>query len=219
MIDAIAVSDAHLGSADADAHRLVETLIPWIRRETVRHVILAGDIGDGYMAPDATRRVMDFLRIVSMYSAADCTIHYVGGNHDEEIVEDMISAPPKVVWGQGMMRIDNWTVALHGHQWAPWTHRLVYGVLDALDYAGSTRVEQIYRAWHARSREESMAPYRRAACRLSASERSVVLHGHTHHARLGAGYVDLGCCIRGRLDIAAREDGAWHFIAPVGGAQ
>jgi UDP-2,3-diacylglucosamine pyrophosphatase LpxH len=142
MLDALILSDLHLGSDNCQAQRVVQ-LLEWIREGVIRtaRLILNGDVFDSFDFRRLDKTHWQVLALLRQLSA-QIDIIWLTGNHDGsvEAVSHLLGVRVRddYVLESGPQRI----LVLHGHvcddfldrhPWLTWIADRVYGLLQRLD--------------------------------------------------------------------------------------
>lgn len=186
MLDAVVISDLHLGSRACRADALAAFLgdLPPTRR-----LVLNGDVVDGTFRPFSLAgwRVLTLLQELSW--RADTTVYWVAGNHDRDAAD--VARLAGATWMTTSLLFESggrWVACEHGDRHddfilrhprtaraADWAYRRLQGVSTGLAAAAKRRAK----AWTRncdRVRAGALAlwppPY-------------LVLCGHTHRAEAG----------------------------------
>jgi UDP-2,3-diacylglucosamine pyrophosphatase LpxH len=189
MLDAVILSDLHLGSGNSEAKRVCELLEQIVEGELeTSRLILNGDVFDSIDFRRLTRHHWKVLSLIRKLSD-DVEITWLAGNHDgsAEIISHLlgVTVQDEFILETGGQRL----LILHGHifdafiddhPWLTWLGDVIYRVLQLID--SSHRFAKLAKHGSktflrcARKVEEgSVALARRRDC-------SAVCCGHTHHA-------------------------------------
>ncbi|MBI3205001.1 MAG: metallophosphoesterase family protein, partial [Myxococcales bacterium] len=193
-----------LGAPTARTERVHDWLdvMCYRHRSTLRHVVIAGDGAEGYLRAwwDAAQAATRLIAHLASATDQPTQIWWIGGNHDDWIVERVIRGAGRIHVRAGVVEIEPGVLVTHGHQWATGIGARTYRALDRLDWRGSRYLWRIVHAAGRRLEMEDPAPYRVGAEAL-AIERgaTAVLYGHTHQPAIersgGSTRIDLGSWI------------------------
>jgi UDP-2,3-diacylglucosamine pyrophosphatase LpxH len=142
MLDAVVLSDLHLGSANCEAKRVVELLERIAEGELpTQRLILNGDVFDSIDFRRLNKNHWKVLSLVRKLSD-QIDIHWIVGNHDgpAEIVSHLlgVTVEDEFVLESGGRRVlflhgHAFDVFIQAHPWLTWLADQFYRVLQLLD--------------------------------------------------------------------------------------
>lgn len=131
-IDALFVSDVHLGSKGANAKELLDTL----RKYDPAYLFIVGDFIDGWLLKRRhywSQEYTNLIRKILSYSKNGTTVIYVTGNHDEFLRQ---YAP--IDLGENIKIVNEYTwndcYIIHGDQYDGVVQLKFLGVLGSIGY-------------------------------------------------------------------------------------
>ncbi len=197
MLDALVISDIHLGSDACLAERVAEFLeqVP----EKTSRLILNGDVFDSIDMRRLTKHhwhVLSRLRKMS----DDVEVIWLAGNHDgpAEVISHLLGV--RVMKDYIMESGDQRILILHGdrfdrfiddHPWITWVGDTIYGALQKLDRSHYwARLAKTTSKQYLRCSELVKERAIRYAASLGCD---MVCCGHTHDAEVCGNYYNSGC--------------------------